>query len=156
MEKKWFDPIKGWGVIALEEITKGTFLLEYRGTHALLNEMQEKIKLYTKKRLSYVYEYNVGSVKHCIDATDDDGSLGRLVNDSYLFPNAKMKKIQLSDSHHLCLFAVQDISVGEEVLYFYGEKDLPWHEDEKKDRKIREKERSRKLTMELLKPTITR
>ena len=62
-----------------------------------------------------------------IDATDDDGSLGRLVNDS-LFPNAKMKLIVTYNEPHLCLFAERDINKGEEILYRYGVDNLPWYE----------------------------
>ena len=53
----------------------------------------------------------------------DDGSLGRLVNDSRYFPNAVMKNIH----NHLCLFALKNIKADEEILYWYGEEDLPWH-----------------------------
>ena len=56
----------------------------------------------------------------------DDGSLGRLVNDSRYFPNAVMKNTH----KHLCLFALKNIKANEEILYWYGEEDLPWHQHE--------------------------
>ena len=59
-----------------------------------------------------------------IDATNDDGSLGRLVNDSKYYSNCQMKKV---DGQSLCLFAKQDIKAGEELRYFYGDENLPWH-----------------------------
>lgn len=40
-----------------------------------------------------------------------------------------MKRITIEDEHHLCLFALNNIAAGEEVLYTYGVKDLPWHKE---------------------------
>ncbi|MGL5355475.1 MAG: SET domain-containing protein-lysine N-methyltransferase [Cetobacterium sp.] len=60
-----------------------------------------------------------------MDASFDDHSLGRLVNDSKT-PNGKMKKLELEGKPHLCLFAVKDIKQGEEITYDYGGNDLPW------------------------------
>lgn len=65
---------------------------------------------------------------HSVDATADDQSLGRLMNDSYYFPNAIMKRISVDKKHHLCLFALRNIGAGEEILYSYGEKGFAWHE----------------------------
>ncbi|XP_073715786.1 histone-lysine N-methyltransferase SETMAR-like isoform X2 [Misgurnus anguillicaudatus] len=62
---------------------------------------------------------------YCIDASFNDGSLGRLVNDSEQ-PNGKMKKIELEGKPHLCLFSIKDINPGEEITYDYGGHDLPW------------------------------
>ena len=65
-----------------------------------------------------------------IDATGDDGSLGRLVNDSRYFPNAIMHRISNQpNDHHLCLFAMENIKSGDEILYWYGEENLTWHKE---------------------------
>ena len=61
-----------------------------------------------------------------IDAAQEDGSLGRLVNDDHRYPNCKMKKIIHEAKPHLCLFAVRDIQPGEEITYDYGGDDCPW------------------------------
>lgn len=62
-----------------------------------------------------------------IDATKDDGRLGRLVNDSF-YPNSTMKIINgYHGEPHLCLFALHDINVNEEIFYSYGVGELPWH-----------------------------
>ena len=64
-----------------------------------------------------------------IDASKEDRTVGRLINDSKYFPNARMKKIvSASRRRYLCLLAVRDIDISEEILYFYGEENLPWHE----------------------------
>lgn len=62
---------------------------------------------------------------YSIDASFDDGSLGRLVNDSQK-PNGKIKKIELDGKPHHCLFAIKDINKDDEITYDYGGQDLPW------------------------------
>lgn len=61
-----------------------------------------------------------------VDAAREDGSLGRIVNDDHVNPNAKMKCMTVEGKPHLCLFATCDISAGEEITYNYGESDWPW------------------------------
>lgn len=61
-----------------------------------------------------------------VDAAREDGSLGRLVNDDHLNPNSKMKTIKVDGKPHLCLFALKDISPGEEITYDYGDSHWPW------------------------------
>lgn len=61
-----------------------------------------------------------------IDASEEDSSLGRLVNDDHKRHNLKMKAIQANDEPHLCLFATRDIVVGKELTYSYGDSDWPW------------------------------
>lgn len=63
-----------------------------------------------------------------IDVPEDDGAVGRLINHSKYFPNAKMKKIFCpSRIPSLCLFAVEDIDIWERILYFYDEENFILH-----------------------------
>ena len=39
-----------------------------------------------------------------------------------------MKKIISFNEPHLCLFAERNIKEGDEILYFYGETGLWWHD----------------------------
>ena len=57
-----------------------------------------------------------------IDATKEDGSLGRLVNHSRLRPNAEVKIVSSDTRPFLCLFAADEIASGQELLYDYGER----------------------------------
>ena len=75
---------------------------------------------------------NIYVLYFSIDATPDDGSLGRLVNDSYYFANATMKRIAIDGKHHLYLKALRNIAADDEILYTYGETDLDWHKDVRK------------------------
>ena len=57
-----------------------------------------------------------------IDATHSDG-LGRLFNDEEKRPNAVMKKTVTNTRVSLCLFALCNISAGDEIRYDYGPDD---------------------------------
>lgn len=69
-----------------------------------------------------------------IDATTeppddlDTARLGRLVNHGEPDEvNAKVKVVAFESSNPtMCLFSVKTIEAGQEVLYDYGIKDLPW------------------------------
>lgn len=61
-----------------------------------------------------------------IDASQEDNSLGRLVNDDHRRPNCKMKRILMEGKPFLCLFALRDIQPEEEITYDYGGSDWPW------------------------------
>ena len=61
-----------------------------------------------------------------IDATFDDGSIARLLNDENKRPNAVMKLIELDGKPHLCLFALDNIASGTEIRYNYGLGSYPW------------------------------
>ena len=54
-----------------------------------------------------------------IDATNNK-RIGKLINDSPKeFANAKMSKMVFDGKFHLCLFAIKDVCIGEEIRYDY-------------------------------------
>ena len=62
-----------------------------------------------------------------IDATKDDGGLGRFVNDAVgKLENCVMKSERVAGTDRLCLFVKKDMKMDEELRYDYGLKDLPW------------------------------
>lgn len=73
------------------------------------------------EKLRYVSFFNFS-----IDASREDGSLGRLVNDAHRSPNCKMKKLIVQGEPHLCLFAIENIQAESEITYDYGESQWPW------------------------------
>ena len=56
-----------------------------------------------------------------MDATHDDGRLGRLVNHSSRSPNVKTTIVEVDDNPHLILTAAKDIK-AKELLYDYGDR----------------------------------
>ena len=57
-----------------------------------------------------------------VDATCDDGRLGRLVNHSSRSSNVKTTIVEVDDNPHLILTAAKDIMAKEELLYDYGDR----------------------------------
>ena len=51
-----------------------------------------------------------------MDASQEDGSLGTLVNDCHKKPNCKMKIVVNSNRPHLCLFSINNILPEEEFM----------------------------------------
>lgn len=69
---------------------------------------------------------------YSVDATKDNGRMGRLLNHSRKNANVVTKVIEVDSYPYLCLIAVRDIDKGEELVYDYGErredvvKAMPW------------------------------
>ena len=66
-----------------------------------------------------------------MDATTNNGRMGRMVNHSKKCPNV-IPKIEEDGIPRICLFAARDIDENEELLYDYGERNAkvvqchPW------------------------------
>lgn len=57
-----------------------------------------------------------------IDATAESGRLGRLINHSKTAANCHTKLTEINQRPYLMLMASRDISLGEELLYDYGDR----------------------------------
>ncbi|KAK0151334.1 Histone-lysine N-methyltransferase set-1 [Merluccius polli] len=122
---KFINALKGRGIFTSVPFEKGDFLLEYRGR--LINKKECEEKLLDNPVLTvFMFEFHLNGKLWCVDGAKEDGSLGRLVNDNHIDPNAKMKYLTVQEKPHLCLFALRDISPGEEITYNYGDSDWPW------------------------------
>ncbi|XP_030829920.1 uncharacterized protein LOC115919806 isoform X2 [Strongylocentrotus purpuratus] len=120
-EIKFVNETIGHGLFTCKHFQKGDFLLEYRGIFSETLDADEDN--------DYTFHFLHTGVNYSIDASDPEAGLGRWINDDHKAPNSVMKKIILHDSSpHLCLFACDDIQVGEEIRYDYGTKDLPWRQ----------------------------
>ncbi|XP_056437176.1 uncharacterized protein LOC130374432 isoform X2 [Gadus chalcogrammus] len=115
----------GRGVFAIGSFSKGDFIVEYRGDLISEGEAQKR-RIYNPACSGFLYAFKLGGKTWCIDASKEDGSFGRLVNDDHRHPNARMKRIDIAGSTHLCLFALKDIKDGEEIAHNYGGEDCPW------------------------------
>jgi len=125
---------KGWGVFAKHAIKKNSIVCQYKGTKLSKAAGEEREKYYDAigKQGSYMFFFPMNNEQHCIDATDDDGSLGRLINHSLKRPNLIPRATMVDDTEAIVFTAKDDIKEGEEVLYDYGEKrssvlkKMPW------------------------------
>ncbi|KAJ8034116.1 N-lysine methyltransferase KMT5A [Holothuria leucospilota] len=131
----WFTvqetELKGRGVFASVDINAGDFLLEYGGE--LISGLEgERRELSIPSVFRFFFQHKEKTL--CVDATKEVGAnekgvkLGRLVNHGSLNEcNAKMKVVDVEGYKvALCLFAIKQIKKGEEILYDYGIKNLPW------------------------------
>ncbi|XP_026203998.1 uncharacterized protein LOC113154170 isoform X3 [Anabas testudineus] len=118
------DPFKGRGLFTHESIEPSTFVVEYRGK-CFTREDSQKNKCGDSLN-KYLFDFSWKGTNWCIDASSDDGSLGRLVNDDHISPNCEVKKIVCEGKPHLCLFAIKKIFAGEEITYNYGDSSCPW------------------------------
>ncbi|XP_053095564.1 histone-lysine N-methyltransferase SETD5-like isoform X4 [Pangasianodon hypophthalmus] len=123
---KYINSFIGRGVFSCVHFDKGDFLLEYRGQLINKAECERRQKLYHDAMKAFMYEFRFNGRLLCVDASREDGSLGRLVNDDHISPNSKMKIITEEGKPHLCLFATRSIDPGEEITYDYGNSELPW------------------------------
>ncbi len=57
-----------------------------------------------------------------VDATKDNGRLGRLLNHSKSSSNVVTRLVEVDSRPYLCLMAARDIAAGEELQYDYGER----------------------------------
>uniref|UniRef100_A0A1A8C2E2 SET domain-containing protein n=2 Tax=Nothobranchius kadleci TaxID=1051664 RepID=A0A1A8C2E2_NOTKA len=123
---EYISAYKGRGVFVTTSFQKGDFLLEYRGELISKEECERRQRVYHDKLKVFLFDFYFDGKLWCVDAAKEDGSLGRLVNDDHVCPNAKMKYLTVQGKPHLCLFAIREISQGEEVTYNYGDSDWPW------------------------------
>ena len=59
-------------------------------------------------------------VFHRLDASANDGTLGRLINDDHSTPNAVARVVECGGNPCICFFSVNAIAVGTEIRYNYG------------------------------------
>ena len=57
-----------------------------------------------------------------MDATQEDGSFGRLINHDKLDSNLLMKVMVVAGTPQIVFFASKDICAGSELVYDYGER----------------------------------
>ena len=70
----------------------------------------------------YIYYFQHKAKHYCLDATEDSGRYGRLLNHSRVKPNCITKVIEVMNSPRLILVAKQDIAAGKELLFDYGDR----------------------------------
>ncbi|XP_073694436.1 uncharacterized protein [Garra rufa] len=122
--ERYIDRNKGRGVFANQPVEPGAFVLEYKGELVAAEEFQARH--YTELQSTFLFDFEWQQRHWCIDASKEDGSLGRLCNDNHKSPNCSMKKIIVNNRPHLCLFAMKRIEIGSEIEYNYGDAQWPW------------------------------
>ena len=60
------------------------------------------------------------SISFRLDASEEDGSLARLINDGVEVANASPKAFIVDGRPRVCFFATSDICPGQEITYSYN------------------------------------
>ena len=127
------------------KIVKGTFICVYDGrllTPKQLKEREQQLNREDNDDTSFLVSIQTNGETWGVDATEEDGSLGRLLNHSRKKPNCQMKiswliNLDKFPGHckpmpHAYFVASADIAKGEELKWDYGEtrgsklKSHPW------------------------------
>ncbi|TRZ02588.1 hypothetical protein DNTS_003826 [Danionella cerebrum] len=73
-----------------------------------------------------MFEFRYNGRFLCVDASRNDGSFGRPVNDDHINPNSQMKTICVERQPRFCLFATRQKYPGEGITHNYDDSDWPW------------------------------
>lgn len=128
--------LKGYGLTCSQNITKGTFVIEYIGKRITKNEA--KVQLEWKEASDcylFVLVEHFGETEHSfyIDARDE-GNLARFINHSCQ-SNLEMIPVRINyHDPHFALFASKDITAGSELTFSYGHTN-PIYNDEQELKK---------------------
>lgn len=122
LEVRYF-PGKGRGIVTTRSFVKGEFVVEYIGE--LIDQMtakkREQIYAQDQNTGCYMYYFQHRNHQYCVDATAETNKLGRLVNHSRN-GNLIARIIEVKSIPHLVLTAKEDIPIGVEVTYDYGDR----------------------------------
>ncbi|CAG0915622.1 unnamed protein product [Notodromas monacha] len=123
LEKRIF-PGKGRGVVAVRNFAKGEFVVEYSGDLIDIKQAEQREAQYARDKNAgcYMYYFEHQNRQYCVDATQESGRLGRLINHSKSQANLSTKTIMVDGKPRLALFATRDIGKSEELLYDYGDR----------------------------------
>lgn len=62
-----------------------------------------------------------------VDASKEDGSFGRLLNDDHIHPNCRPKVMEIDEKPVICFFSLRPLSSNTELVYDYGPGNIyPW------------------------------
>lgn len=120
------DTLKGKGLFANKKIIVGKFICEYAGeiitkTEALTRYKNNEIN----QKMNYILcvnEYFGENLQTTIIDPTYYGNIGRYINHS-CDPNCKIVPIRINNIvPKLCIFAIKDIDVDEEITFDYGER----------------------------------
>ncbi|XP_010537264.1 PREDICTED: histone-lysine N-methyltransferase ASHH1 [Tarenaya hassleriana] len=108
---------RGWGLVAVEDIKAGQFIIEYSGEVISWKEAKRRAQAYEGQGLKDAYIISLNA-SEAIDATKK-GSLARFINHSCR-PNCETRKWTVLGEIRVGIFARESISRGTELAYDYN------------------------------------
>ena len=115
-------------------VSLGDYVVEYVGQRLTPEEAKARSDALQKANSDacYIFEVDNGRESFALDATAEDGRMGRLINHSRHNANLEAEKYDLDGAVRLVFFATKTIYCNQELLYDYGDrrrkalKELPW------------------------------
>lgn len=115
--KSFYTGTRGWGLKALEDIAKDTFVIEYVGE--LITEEEAAARIKKSVERNEVNYYHLILDKNIIIDAGPSGNLARFMNHSCA-PNCRSEKWWVGNSYRMGLFAIYDIKEGQELTFNYN------------------------------------
>ena len=114
---------KGLCLRTLQLVKKLTFICEYAGEVLSYEEAKTRANSQTENDMNYIFAlreyFSTGELVTYIDPSKR-GNIGRFLNHS-CEPNCFIVPVRVENMvPKLCVFAIRDISPGEELIYDYG------------------------------------
>uniref|UniRef100_A0A8W8JG19 SET domain-containing protein n=1 Tax=Magallana gigas TaxID=29159 RepID=A0A8W8JG19_MAGGI len=76
---------------------------------------------------TYIFEFTFKGKPYWVDASKEDGSFGRLLNDDHIHPNCRPKVMEIDEKPVICFFSLRPLSSNTELVYDYGPGNIyPW------------------------------
>ena len=114
--------MKGHSVFAKEIIQRGETICDYSGELCNYATFKQRhIKYNASESGSYILEFKFKEKHWAIDATNEDNSLGWLINHSQKLPNFRPTVGEDRGKHYVYFIATSDILPNNEILYDYGD-----------------------------------
>ncbi|XP_048012169.1 histone-lysine N-methyltransferase set-1-like [Megalobrama amblycephala] len=96
LQEQFISKYKGRGVFTTRAFFRGDFVLEYRGELLSSEESLDRTEHYTEAENAFLFDFQWSGRNWCMDASKEDCSLGRLVNDEHRNPTCKMRTLEVS------------------------------------------------------------
>ncbi|KAE8895204.1 hypothetical protein PF010_g17621 [Phytophthora fragariae] len=111
-----FSAIHGFGMYTREAITANEYVYEHTGAMLSQDEAERRGLVYDKMEMSYLFDLNEDAV---LDALRD-GNKSKFINHDGETPNCTAKVLSVCGVHHISIWALRDIAIGEELVFDYG------------------------------------
>ncbi|KAG2771563.1 hypothetical protein Pcac1_g17446 [Phytophthora cactorum] len=113
-----FSPIHGYGMYAREAISATEYVYEYTGAMVSQDEAERRGLIYDTRDTSYLFDLNEDAVLDALRC----GSKSKFINHDGEVPNCTAKVVSVCGVHHITIWALRNIAVGEELVFDYGYK----------------------------------
>jgi histone-lysine N-methyltransferase SETD8 len=115
---------RGRGVFTETDRSRKSFICEYIGEIVSEDEANRRVVEYVRNGAIdfYQYYFKYKNKPMCIDAQEESGLMGRLLNHSKKKPNCWAKLKEIDNSPRIVIFALKDISKGAELMFDYGDR----------------------------------